>query len=211
MSDKKRELFVRQVTDLEVREEEGKPGVITGYAAVFDEITDLFFGKERIARGAFARTLTERPDVRALWDHDTAHPIGRVSAKTLTLREDFKGLSVEISPPNTQSGRDVVELVRTGHVNGMSFGFLPVSTKWDMVEGEEVRTLLDVDLYEVSVVTFPAYEGTSAEARSLAAGLEERYLQPREVFDSRRRSMEIEAANQSRRNELLKKRIAVLR
>lgn len=202
----RKELLLQTTIPLEVRSEEGKPSKITGYASVFDEETDLGWFREKIARGAFTRTLKERPDVLALFDHDTSMPIGRSSAGTLSISEDSRGLPVEITPPNTTAGRDAVELVRTGHVKGMSFGFRVLEDKWSVRDGMDLRTILDVELYEVSVVTFPAYEGTTAQARSLVEGLSKRYLDPSEILATYK-SREQRVANYS---EGLKKRIVWL-
>jgi len=198
----KKELYLQTEEPLEVREVEGEPSKITGYAAVFNRSIDLFWFSEEVAPGAFSRSLVERPDVLALWDHDTAHPIGRHGAGTLSLREDEKGLLVEITPPATTMGRDSLELVRTGHVTGMSFGFRVIEDKITVRNGKEHRTLTDVDLYEISVVTFPAYQETSAEARTLLPALSKRYLNPAEVF------AEIETRNQELFNKSRKNRLA---
>lgn len=147
-------------------------GTLVGYAAVFDSPSLEFSGWdkpwiERIAPGAFKRSLTEQPDVKALYQHDTGDILAR-SPKTLTLREDDKGLSVEMALVDTQRNRDTYRLVRAGVLDSMSFGFAPRATKWEEGEKQDVRTLLDVDLYEVSVVTWPAYPAASVGARGLS-------------------------------------------
>lgn len=144
--------------------------VITGYAAVFNQRSDLIWGefREVIAPGAFAESLT-RDDIRALWQHDTAQVLGRKSAGTLTLEEDERGLRVEIHPPNTQTGRDAVELIKRGDVSEMSFGFsvAPQGDDWhEDPDGTIIRTIRKAKLYEVSPVTFPAYPQTEVGMRS---------------------------------------------
>lgn len=160
---------------VELRQDDGKPlPTLVGYAAVFDTDSELLgFFRERIAPGAFRRAIEEKQDVRALVDHTGGlMTIGRSTRGTLRLQEDDKGLRVEIDPPQTQAGRDVVELVRRGDLSQMSFGFRAVKDEWLMPgenghEGLPLRVLRDVDLFDVSVVSFPAYPDTSVAVRAL--------------------------------------------
>lgn len=157
-----------KITEIRAAGVEGKKQ-LHGYAAVFNRSTSLFGGKfeERIKAGAFARSLKEF-DVRALWNHNDDFPLGRMSAGTLRLKEDEKGLAFEIDLPETRAGVDAGISVARGDVTGMSFGFsVPENgDEWRMADGKTTRTLIDVDLLEVSPVTFPAFESTVAEARS---------------------------------------------
>lgn len=157
---------------VEVRvEANGRPRLV-GWAAVFNARSlDLGGFVEVIRPGAFARALREGADVRAFVDHDSSLIIGRRSAKTLLIEEDARGLRVEITPPDTQAGRDVVENVRVGNLDGMSFAFrVPKGgDKWEMDTAGPLRELLDVDIHEVSVVALPAYPATDVALRALAA------------------------------------------
>jgi len=140
---------------------------LTGYAAVFDQLSVILYGmfRERIARGAFASSLGD--DIRALWNHDTNMPLGRTKSGTLKLDEDAHGLRVEIDPPTTQAGRDAVESIRRGDVDQMSFGFDVLGDEWDQDgDGQLIRTLTKIKLYEVSPVVFPAYPQTTVSART---------------------------------------------
>lgn len=140
---------------------------ITGYAAVFDKLSeDLGWFREKIQPGAFAETI-KTDDVRALWNHDSNFPLGRNRAGTLTLSEDEKGLKIEIDPPDTQWARDLMTSIDRGDVDQMSFGFQTLTDEWNMVDGEDVRTLIKVRLFDVSPVTFPAYPDTEVGLRSL--------------------------------------------
>lgn len=147
---------------VEIRAVEGKQPVITGHAAVFNRLSDFLWGfREQIAPGAFLGSLDG--DIRALWQHDTARVLGRTAAGTLNLWEDDEGLGFEITPPDTQDGRDAVTLIQRGDVDQMSFGFrVPGGgDEWSEDEaGVPIRTLKRVDLIEVSPVTFPAYPDT---------------------------------------------------
>ncbi len=142
--------------------------VLEGYAAVFNTLSqDLGGFKEIIADKAFSRSLKAGADVRALVDHDPSKILGRSKSGTLTLREDDHGLKVSIKPPDTTVGRDIVESTRRGDVDQMSFAFSVVSDSWETIDGEEVRTITDVDLHDVSIVSFPAYVNTEIAVRSL--------------------------------------------
>lgn len=146
---------------------------VAGYAAVFGEVADIGgWFKEVVARGAFTNTL-KTADVRAYFDHDTGRVLGRLSAGTLRCQEDEKGLRVEIDLPDTSDGRDVKALVERGDVSGMSFRFVTVRQEWDETVQPPKRTLLEVRLGEVSIVSEPAYDGTSVALRSLDAARKE--------------------------------------
>lgn len=148
---------------LEVRDD-GQ--TVAGYAAVFNSETDIGGAfREKIAPGAFSPSLNG--DVRALWNHDTGQVIGRTKAGTLRLNEDDHGLAVEIDLPDTQAGRDLRENMRLGNVDGMSFGFRVTKQEWDETGAIPLRTIQEVELFEVSAVTFPAYEDTEIALRSL--------------------------------------------
>jgi HK97 family phage prohead protease len=146
-------------------------GVLAGHAAVFDSDSVEMSGwdkpwVERIAPGAFSRTLKESPDVFAFYQHDSGNVIGRTPV-TLKLHEDDKGLAFEIALIDTQLNRDTLAKIRVGQLDSMSFGFTTRSVRWDEGTERDTRTLLDVDLFEVSVVTWPAYPAASVTARGV--------------------------------------------
>jgi len=142
---------------------------IRGYAAVFDSLSQPLFGfREVIRKGAFKKTVRES-DIRALWNHDPNFVLGRKSARTLRLEEDEKGLITRIFPPSTQWARDLLHSIERGDVSQMSFGFQSVKDRW-LPAGEDglpVRELLEVRLFDVSPVTFPAYQQTEVHVRSM--------------------------------------------
>lgn len=160
---------------VEVRSEAGKPACIVGHASVFYDPNDpstryLMYEdvEERVTPGAFDRALRERQDVRALWNHSPDRVLGRTTAGTLRLSTDARGLKYEVDPP--AHAADIVESIKRGDVTGSSFGFRVVK---DAVTKETrdgrayyIRTIEDVDLYDVSPVTYPAYVGSDAGARA---------------------------------------------
>ena len=154
---------IRTARNLEFRAA-GEP-VIEGYAAVFNRLSDDLGGfRERISPGAFARTLDEGADVRALVDHNPTMIVGRTKPDTLKLTEDATGLRVRIKPPDTTVGRNLVASIRRGDISQMSFSFMaaPGGDEWRVDDqGRTIRTLTDADLFDVSPVTFPAYSDTT--------------------------------------------------
>jgi HK97 family phage prohead protease len=147
------------VTDFEVREtSDGMQ--FEGYASVFNSRSENLGGfTEFVAPGAFTRSLKSRNDVKLLWNHDAGQVLGSTRAKSMTLVEDERGLKVTATLPNTSLGRDTAELIRTGIIDSMSFGFNVIKDSWNN-EGNE-RTLHSVRLFEVSIVAFPAYASTA--------------------------------------------------
>jgi len=157
--------------ECEIRDEGGARRLV-GYAALFDTVAEVMPGLyERVARTAFSKTLKER-DVVALWDHDTQLVLGRVSAGTLQLSMDDKGLGFSVTLPQTTYASDLAELVTRGDISGASFGFRVIRDAWDGT----VRELQEVDLIEVSVVAFPAYPQTTVALRALFADESDREL-----------------------------------
>ena len=138
-----------------------------GHAAGFNCETDLGWFRERIAPGAFTESIG-KDDVRALFNHDENFILGRNTAGTLTMREDERGLYVEIDPPDTQVARDLVTSIERGDISQMSFGFQTIKDSWETEENaaKDLRTLEKVKLWDVSPVTFPAYQETDVAVRS---------------------------------------------
>jgi len=161
------------VIELRVAQDEDKKPVITGYAAMFDKLSEPMFGfREKIASGAFAASL-RKDDIRALFNHDANYVLGRNKAKTLKLKEDDAGLHIEIDPPDTTWARDLQESIRRGDISQMSFGFIVVIDEWQHNKGKDsIRTLKEVKLFDVSPVTFPAYPQTTVKVRDYLNALQ---------------------------------------
>lgn len=152
--------------------EDGKR-VIIGYGAVFynadDPGTEYAMWSdlvERVAPTAFDRALREKDDARGLFNHDPDNLLGRVSAGTMRLSVDSKGLRYEIDAPDTQTGRDVVSMIERGDLTGSSFAFIPKRVIWIEEETRSIRVIEDVELFDTGPVTYPAYEATTTGLRS---------------------------------------------
>ena len=171
LSDRSTDMAIERRTadeGVELREEGGTLTAI-GYAATFNRLSSNLGGfVERVAPATFRSTLNQS-DVRALFNHEADHLLGRSSTGTLRLSEDDHGLRYEIDLPATTLGRDVAELLRRGDISGSSFGFRTISDEWSETDdGYPLRTLTEVALRDVGPVTFPAYSSTEASLRSLA-------------------------------------------
>lgn len=148
----------------ETREADGNL-YISGYFAVFNSEYDIFQGaSERVDPGAFDETLSG--DIRCLIDHETRLVLGRTKSGTLILKVDSRGLWGEAKiNPNDTDAMNLYERVKRGDVDQCSFGFDILDEEFEDL-GDRVRwTIKKVKLYEVSVVTFPAYEETGVTAR----------------------------------------------
>ena len=167
------------VNEFEVRDAaEGSGSTFVGLAAAFNSPSQPLPFIERIAPGAFSRSLRSRNEIKLFVNHDTSRVLASKRAGTLRLWESDRGLEVEADLPDTTDGRDMAVLLKRGDVDSMSFGFsVPKGGDSWSDDGQE-RELREVRLHEVSVVTgFPAYEATTATVRSLdglvdATGLE---------------------------------------
>ena len=165
-------------------DDEDKKPKIVGYASVFNSLSENLGGfREIIQQGAFAQSLMDNDEVHALFNHDDSRILGRRGAGTLNLVEDDYGLRVEIDPPNTTDGNDVVELLKRGDLVSMSFGFYNVEDTWETRDGMDVRIIKQARLFDVSVVANPAYPATQVNVRS-----HKNYLAQKEIektdFDS---------------------------
>lgn len=164
------ENFEFRAAPIALAEGDAGPHVLRGYASVFDAPYPVWDFTEVVRAGAFKDTLTDPRSKSALLAHDDTAIIGSTSNNSLTMKEDEKGLHVEIKLPDTQAGRDAYELVRAGYVQHMSFRFVATKQRWTFsADGKsDVREILKADLYEVSLTPTPASAATSVEAHSRA-------------------------------------------
>lgn len=174
-----------RTVDIEMRAADGDAGpIIEGTAAVYNRWSEDLGGfREMIEPGFFENVLKQ--DVRALFNHDESLVLGRTRNGTLKLEDNERGLDVNIKPPDTQNGRDVIILVKRGDVTQMSFAFRvkhPDGDEWIQEKDGKLKRILKrggaEKLYDVSPVTYPAYPQTSVHARSEVARLSEERQEP---------------------------------
>lgn len=167
----KHPIETRYFTLSELRAEtEGETRKISGYASVFNSFSEPIGGmfREIVRPGAFRKTISEGDQV-LLWSHDTAKPLARKSAGTLNLSEDERGLKFEAKMNGTSWADDAMKAIESRDVTQMSFGFSVIKDRWTFDQQNELdqRELLEVALFEVSPVAFPAYPATDVQARSI--------------------------------------------
>lgn len=152
--------------ELETRSAEDQKLFIEGYFAVYDSVYQMSPDmSESIAQGAFTNSIGG--DIRALINHDTTLVMGRTAAHTLELREDAHGVwgRIEVNPKDTDA-MNAYARVERGDVSQCSIGFNIISEETDFRDDGSVHwTITEVELFEVSVCTFPAYEQTNVSAR----------------------------------------------
>ncbi len=195
-----------------VEKRDDAPDKLSGYAIVFNVLSEPIFGlfKERVMPEALEKTLKE-DDQLCLWGHDAMYVLGRKSANTLDLRVDDKGLYFEVTPPNTNWARDLVESVHRGDINQMSFGFKVFDERWIQDKetikehGMPIREILGIKLYEISIVSFPAYSQSSVRNHNN----EDMYIPtPPEIMEYNFRNMRADAVD---RNIVYDKKIKILK
>ncbi|WIF95129.1 HK97 family phage prohead protease [Caminicella sporogenes] len=188
-----KEMRYMQFGNLEVRESDGegsKVRTIAGYVTKYNKESQIlrdWWGDEFIevvAEGAFNESL-ERNIIKALWNHDTNLVLGSTKNNTLRLTSDNIGLKFELDLPENTWGNDAWESIQRGDVDGVSFGFRVLDDKWSETEkeGKKIlkRTLLKIDLYEISPTPFPAYLDSEVSCRSL-----EKYREKRKKEEEKR-------------------------
>ncbi|MDW4550876.1 HK97 family phage prohead protease [Defluviimonas sp. D31] len=148
------------------------PVTVVGYAAVFNQATaigDMF--EEVIAPGAFTEALRRGDDAAFLINHEGL-PLARTSSGTLKLAEDSRGLRIEtdLDPADPDVAR-ILPKMRRGDLTKMSFAFRATRQEWEDRDPLPRRTILEVELFDVSIVTDPAYAGTEIGLRAMAAAL----------------------------------------
>lgn len=160
--------FLPLSDEIELRVEDGVNGpTLSGYAARFNVWSEKMFGfREMVKPGAFKKTIKEA-DIRALINHNGDLILGRNKANTLELIENNLGLKYSVPLGQQSYALDLVESIKRGDITGNSFAFRTISDRWGTQDGEEIRELLEVQLFDVGPQTYPAYPQTSLSVRSL--------------------------------------------
>jgi HK97 family phage prohead protease len=164
----------RRSIPLELRAKDDGPK-ISGYSILFNTLSQNLGGfREQIAKDA----TIEYDDVVALFNHDSNFVLGRTSSKTLSLTRDESGIHMEVEPPATTWANDLVVSMKRGDIKQQSFAFrvLPGGQTWEEDEetGALIRTVTAMKIFDVSVVTTPAYTETDAHVRSMSEILSDR-------------------------------------
>jgi HK97 family phage prohead protease len=162
------------VSELRFASGADKKPKLTGYVSLFNKPSEIMgFFREKVDPAAFDNTI-QTDDIRGTFNHDPNYVFGRNKAGTLTLAKDSKGLTFEAEPPDTQWMRDFAVSIDRGDINQMSFMFETEKDSWDFTPKDyPMRTLLDVTLHDISIVTFPAYPQTSVKVRDYLNALNE--------------------------------------
>ena len=184
----RKSLQARDIGQLDNNQEATDKKIISGYFIVFDTETELYPGvREEVSPDALVGV--DLSDVKALIDHDTAKVLGRTKANTLSLSVDSKGLYGEIIVNESdQEAMNLYSRVQRGDVDQCSFGFEILNEEMIQNSDGTVKFIIkSINLYEVSVVTFPAYQETAVEARS------------KQIEDAQKRTL------QARKDELKEK------
>jgi len=157
-----------KVAQLRAEKRESGEMIAEGIAIVYDQVTIIWGDEEVIRPGAAAESI-ENDDIRAVWNHDNTIVLGRKKSETLEIWEEKDGVHVRISFPDSEEGRSKYKSIERGDVSQMSFSFDVIEGEWQIREenGERIwtREIIKLKIYEVSPVTFPAYESTEIEAR----------------------------------------------
>ena len=135
---------------------------MSGHAALFGAVARIGSGWETIDRRAFDNPLKAGADVRLLFNHEPSQLLGRTKSGTLELRADGRGLAMSADLPDTPLGHTVRTLIQRGDLDGASFGFKVTKDSYSVApDGRQLRTIEDVELYDVSLATFPAYQDSA--------------------------------------------------
>jgi HK97 family phage prohead protease len=163
----------KRTYNVEFRAKGEDEGIVSGYAAVFRSTSNELWGFEEVIQpGAFDKA--DMSDVRALFNHDPNKILARSASGTLKLEIDETGLRYEFSLPNTTDGNDLREMMKRGDVSQSSFAFTVARDSWEERADEAGNPMLPLRhihevrrVYDVSPVTYPAYEAATATIRSL--------------------------------------------
>lgn len=164
MGKEKRSLLIENLRTVEENEQR----ILTGYVNKFNTLSEDMGFFEKVQKGAFSRSLNEKRNILALFNHDTSKVLGSTDTETLILSEDDVGLFFELRMnENLSYTKDIIELSKTGLLKNCSFGFEITDEEWkEESEDVYVRTIKDVNLYEITLTSIPAYTDSEFSLRS---------------------------------------------
>lgn len=177
-----------QLDNIEVRkDDDNKIESFEGYVVKYDTRSHFLGFYETVDKRAFDNTLKEDNNIFALYNHDWDKPLASTRNKSLELSTDDTGLRFKLTPKaNTSFMKDVRELVNSGELRGMSFGFRVRDDEWTTKDGHDYRTLKDVDIAEITLTHRPAYESSEVSIRSY-----EDYKAEKEQEEQRNKDLEL--------------------
>lgn len=145
--------------------------IVSGYVNQTEQLSEVLGTtkkfREKIVRGAFARAIEKAKEIDFLASHDNTKVLSSTRNGSLTLKEDETGLFMEARITPTSYGKDTYELIKSGIIKNMSFGFRAIKDSWSRINNEIIRTVEELELFEVSAVKNPAYAQSSLSARSI--------------------------------------------
>lgn len=165
--------FELRMQHMEIRANDDGTMTVEGYVNEVGKLSRVLGGakkfREKIKKGAFRNAIeSAKHDIDLLAEHDTQKILASTANKSLELKEDDKGLYIKANIVNTSYGRDMHELIRSGIIQNMSFGFRVEKDTWkDLANGLAERTVEQLQLFEVSVVKNPAYADSNIAARNI--------------------------------------------
>ncbi len=140
--------------------------VLEGYVNKTEQLSKKLGGfREKVEKGCFARAIERAESIKLLFEHNSESLLASTKNGSLSLEEDKKGLKIRATLIDTTLGQDTYKLVKAGLIDAMSFGFYVIEDNWEKVDGENIRTIKDLELIEVSIVENPAYVQSSISAR----------------------------------------------
>lgn len=158
--------------EIRAKKDDNNAMVVSGYVNMTEELSEVLGSgqkfREKIKKGAFKEAIQKNKNIDFLIEHDEQKIIASTANNSLTLTEDEKGLYMEAELTPTSYAKDYYELVKSGIVKNLSFGFRALKEKWENIKGETIRTIEDLELFEVSIVRNPAYAQSVISARGLA-------------------------------------------
>lgn len=144
---------------------------VSGYVNKTEQLSHVLGNakkfREKVAKGTFAKAISYKNNISLLYEHDHTKTLADVKSGSLSLIEDEEGLFMSAKIVNTSWGKDCYELLKAGLIAGASFGFRVLKDKWEKVNGEYIRTLLDIELIECTITGNPAYPQSLISARGL--------------------------------------------
>lgn len=158
---------IRSHGSLEIKAAEDSPGIIEGYAAKYNKLSENLGGFVEILLPGSLRLIPEQDQIKAFYYHDTHKPLGSLDKGTLKLTFDDVGLFYSIVLPDTQTGRDLAVSINRGDIRQSSFGLIVHKENWKEENGTLIREVVEAEVFEVSPVVYPAYPDTSVALRNL--------------------------------------------